>query len=1019
MAPGGFWYMTRLFGAVLALIVLCSANAASAACTSPAGSEGKYIYNSTHKVFQYCNDTNWVEMNIKPGSGSGGCTNPVLGEGKIIYNEDHRVLQGCAGNTHVPMGTVGGGSGWTNLSSYQNSACGIMTNGQLRCWGGNFVAQLGDGTIIDRGTPTAVSGGGTWKQASVSVAGCGIKSDDTLWCWGQNQFGRTGLNTTTGTALAPTQVSGGGTWKSVSLGFVSCGIKSDDTLWCWGPNANGMTGLNTTTGNTIVPTQVSGGGTWKFVAVGYVSACGIKTDDSLHCWGSNASAVTARGTTTGSTLVPTAVSGGGAWKSVDVGQFHGCGIKTDNSMWCWGNNAGGRTGLNTQTGTATTPTAISGGGSWKMVDTAPVHSCAIKSDDTMHCWGINTAGQLGDTTLVDRWVPTAVTGGSTWSRTMVSGGTTCGILLSNKTMKCWGSNYQGLRADNNTADRVTKPTKVFAGETWKSLKLGSLGWGLDFTCGLKVDGSVSCWGYNDEGALGPTVPLNKITIPKVVVSNGNVFSDIQPGAAHICGMKADGSVMCWGYNAENELGNGNTTSTNTPGNLSGGHTFTKISSRGFHGCGIKADKSMWCWGANWSGQIGDGTWNDASTPVLVSGGHQWSDLEAGTDLTCGIRTDGVLMCWGDGWTTGDGSWNDSNIPVIVNGGFKWSKITAGTRKACGITTTGLAMCWGEGWDGALGDGSGNSFPEPVAVAGGYTYKMISTGEYQTCAIRTDDTLWCWGDSWEGQLGIGTSGSGAYSMVPVQVYGGGTWKTVQTSYYHTCALSKNDEAYCWGMTYYGGIGDGVVGFGVSPMKTLCGSPSGKAGQLMYNQDQNALQYCDGVSWVALNASYTIPDPCAGSPAVGTTCLDGSKYAGMSGADKMFVTLADNSTGTPWNNGNFSNTVATGTTSTSNGKTNSQTIAGIDADSLTGGAQPHQATMICENLSVHGHTDWYLPSIDELTTLYTNRVAIGGFTNTWFWSSTEMDADTARIFRFNTGAPLTGTKGNIYYVRCVRK
>lgn len=862
------WAITVLIAATL-----LQPQAVLAACTNPAGTAGAVVYNDTHKTFQYCNDTNWVAMNAKPGSGSGGCTGPTLAEGRMIYNADNRVLQGCAGNTHVAIGTVGGGSGWEKLSSFQDNACGIMKNSTLWCWGRNLSGRLGDGTTTNRATPTAVTGGSTWKQIGAGVVSCGIKQDDTLWCWGQNFLGRTGLNTTTGDALTPTQVSGGGSWKFVSVGFVSCAIKSDDTLWCWGPNANGMTGLNTTSGNTLVPTQVSGGGSWKYVAVGDTAACGIKTDDSLHCWGSNGNAVTGRGTTVGNTLVPSPVNGGGTWKLVDTSTNHSCGIKTDNSLWCWGNNAFGRTGLNTTTGTTGSPAAISGGGSWNSIQVSFSHSCAVKSGNALYCWGMNTSGQLGDNTLVDRQVPTLVTGGYTWSFANVMNSATCGILLSSKMMRCWGTNTNGVRADGNIDDRVNKPTKIFAGETWKSLKLGSLAWGLDFTCGLKVDGSVSCWGYNDDGALGPTVPLNKISIAKVVVSNGNVFSEIEAGGAHICGRKADGSVMCWGYNSDNELGNGNTTSTNTPGNLSGGHTFTKISSRGFHGCGIKADKSMWCWGANWSGEIGDGTWNDASVPVLVAGGHQWEDLEAGAYNTCGIRTDGILMCWGDGWTTGDGTWNDSNIPVTVSGGYKWTKITVGTNKACGITTAGLAMCWGEGWDGALGDGSGNSFNVPVAVAGNHTYKMISTGEYQTCGIRADDTLWCWGDSWEGQLGTGAHGSGVYSMVPVQVYGGGTWKTVQTSYYHTCALSKADEAYCWGMTYYGGTGDGIIGFGISPMKTKCGSPAGEPGQLIYNQDIGALQYCDGASWIILGASDFTPYSCSTDAAKGSVCLAG--------------------------------------------------------------------------------------------------------------------------------------------------
>lgn len=1036
--------MIRYLTLLLALICIGLPGVAKAACTSPSGAAGDIVYNTSEKYFQYCNDTNWVAMNAKPGSGAGGCTNPTLDEGQMAYNADNRVLQGCAGNIHVAMGPLGGANQWLQISmAVQAHGCGIKHDGSLWCWGNNMNGRIGDGTTTVRAVPTPVSGGGSWKQVSAGFNTCAIKSDDTLWCWGSNAFGRTGLNTTVGNALTPTQVSGGGTWKSVATGGASCGIKSDDTLWCWGPNTNGITGLNTTVGNTLVPTQVAVGTTWKFIATGSGSACAIKSDDTLNCWGSNNYGVTGRNTSAGNTLVPTGVSGGGSWKHVDVGSLHSCGIKSDNSGHCWGYNLDGRTGRNTTAGNTLVPSAISGGGSWKSIDAGTSHTCGIKSDDTVNCWGNNYWGEVGDGTLVDKLVPTALTAGGTWSSVIASAGATCAITINSKMLKCWGSNYDGIRADNYPDQTANSPKKVSGTETWNSLALGSMGWGLDFTCGLKNDNSVWCWGYNDEGALGSTVPLTQITINKVQVSGAHNFVDIEAGAAHICGLKADGSVMCWGMNSDNELGNGNTTSTNTPGALSGGHSFTKISARGFHGCGIKADKSMWCWGANWSGQLGDNTWDNRSAPVQVTGGYQWDEVATGVNNTCGIRTDGVLMCWGDWAATGDGTWNDYPYPVTVSGGYKWQSVSVGDYHACGITTAGLAMCWGADWYGQLGTGELNDYPYPVPVLGGHTYKTISAGEYISCGIRADDTLWCWGDNDEGQLGNGTSGTSAWSDVPVQVAGGGSWKTVEASYYHTCAMNKNNEPYCWGMVDYGGIGDGKTGFGIAPVDTYCGGPTGKAGAIAYNSSETVLQYCDGTGWVGMTGSGTpgASDPCAGSPAPGTVCDDGSLYAGLSpdGNMKMFTLRCDH--GQSWNGSTcigsrsyhaWSDSFSAGYTDTTItncatsgicnalGESNAAILMATDADPGTGGFQYHDAANICDTTNENGQTDWYLPSIPELAVLYSNRTLIGGFDSaSSYWTSSEVDANNAWSVPFNTGTPVQNDKTSITHIRCVRK
>lgn len=581
MAQGGFWYMTRLFGAVLALIVLCSANAASAACTSPAGTEGKYIYNSTHKTFQYCNDTQWVEMNIKAGSGSGGCANPTAGEGEMIYNKDHQVLQGCAGNVWRVIGPGPNASGsansagWITVTTGSDHICGIKPDNTLWCWGGIDWGKIGLGyTGSPQLFPIEFEPGTSWKAISAGyVHTCGIKTDNTLWCWGQNLDGQLGIGSTSPfVSYTALQVTGGGSWKSVSTGYYhTCAIKTDDTAWCWGRNNGGAVGDNSTTQRNS-PTAVNGGGTWKMISAGTAQTCGIKSDDTARCWGYNDVGQVGDGTNT-QRNVPTALSGGGTWKAIDAGDMHNCGIKSDDSAYCWGANATGQLGDNT-TVAKNVPTAVNGGGSWKTISASTWfniyygHSCGIKLDDTVWCWGDNGGSfgsnngynKLGDGTITQRNVPTAVIAGNgPWKLVSAGGNMTCGIKTNNGIV-CWGaSKYTGSDAKNYE----NQPVQIDGGGTWKETAVGNT-----HSCGIKSDDSAWCWGQGAEGQLG-TGSSPALQLTPAVVSGGSSWKSLTGGNRHTCGIKTDNTGWCWGYNGQGQLGDNTTVPKTTPTAISG------------------------------------------------------------------------------------------------------------------------------------------------------------------------------------------------------------------------------------------------------------------------------------------------------------------------------------------------------------------------------------------------------------------------------------------------------------------
>jgi hypothetical protein len=221
----------------------------------------------------------------------------------------------------------------------------------------------------------------------------------------------------------------------------------------------------------------------------------------------------------------------------------------------------------------------------------------------------------------------------------------------------------------------------------------------------------------------------------------------------------------------------------------------------------------------------------------------------------------------------------------------------------------------------------------------------------------------------------------------------------------------------------GCGDALPG---------CTSPAGNPGDIVYDNTNHVLTYCNGSSWVATGpmpgSGPGSPDPCdpSNSPSPGQACNDGSVYAGLSpdGNVAMYTTPADQGQ-FPWNDGNGSGFVTTNQTSTVTGETNTANLITIDSDFAASGIQPHRAAQACADLTAHGHSDWYLPAEDEINVLYTNNAAIGGFNTSgsfpagYYWSSTEYSNGPARAQRFSSGIYLNYNKDENLSVRCVRK
>ena len=334
-----------------------------------------------------------------------------------------------------PVTTVAGGTNWKQVACGSQTAA-IKTDGTLWTWGYNLFGQLGDNTSVTKSSPvTTIAGGTNWKQVSCGTYHtAAIKTDGTLWTWGYNLYGGLGDNTAVSKLSPVTTVAGGTNWKQVACGDNhTSAIKTDGTLWTWGINSSGQLGDGTTVDKSSPVTTVAGGTNWKQVACGSQTAA-IKTDGTLWTWGGNGFGQLGDNTVVAKSSPVTTVAGGTNWKQVACGGYYIAAIKTDGTLWTWGiNNSGrgvayGQLGDGTSINRSSPVTTVTGGTNWKQVAAGFYHTAAIKTDGTLWTWGNNPYGALGDSTTVNKSSPiTTVAGGTNWKQVGCSASHTAAI----------------------------------------------------------------------------------------------------------------------------------------------------------------------------------------------------------------------------------------------------------------------------------------------------------------------------------------------------------------------------------------------------------------------------------------------------------------------------------------------------------------------------------------------------------------------------------------------------------------
>ena len=362
--------------------------------------------------------------------------------------------------------------------------------------------------------------------------------------------------------------------------------------------------------------------------------------DTLFTFGWNISGQLGINNTTNSLTPVTTFAGGNNWKQVSCGEYTTSAIKTDGSLWTWGEGGNGRLGTNNTTTRSTPVTTFAGGTNWKQVSGGNTHTAAIKTDGTLWSWGVNYAGQLGINNTATRSTPvTTFAGGNNW-KSVACGTDFTAAIKTDGSLWTWGSGGDGKLGINNTANRSIPVTTFAGGNDWKSVSAGG-----GYTAAIKTDGSLWVWGSNTDGRLG-TNDTNTRTTPVTTFAGGNNWKSVAVGDRHAAAIKTDGSLWTWGRNPFGQLGTNDTTpNRSTPvTTFAGGTNWKSVSVAYSQIVAIKTDGTLWTCGGNNNGQLGINNTENRSIPVTTfAGGNNWksADCDGGhsTAIKSGLNVD--------------------------------------------------------------------------------------------------------------------------------------------------------------------------------------------------------------------------------------------------------------------------------------------------------------------------------------------------------------------------------------------
>ena len=388
-------------------------------------------------------------------------------------------------------------------------------------------------------------------------------------------------------------------------------------------------------------------------------------------------------------------------------------------------------------------------GCYKAISAGGSHTLAIKTDGTLWAWGNNQSGQLGDGSNTFTNSPVQIGTATNWAS--ISAGSAHSIATqTNGSLWAWGSNSEGQLGDGTNTD-TNSPVQIGTATNWVSISAGSA-----HSIATQTDGSLWAWGYNQFGQVGDG--SNTSANSPVQIGTATNWASIGAGGFHSIATQTNGSLWAWGLNNLGQLGDGSNTSANSPVQIGTATNWASIGAGTGHSIATQTDGSLWAWGYNFYGQLGDGTNTDKNSPVQIGTATNWANISAGNTHSIATQTNGSLWAWGQNnlGQLGDGSNTVTNMPVQIGTATNWASISAGANQTIAIKTNSSLWAWGQNNGGQLGDGTNTDRNSPVQISscvvacsptastftasscGSYTW--VAKGNKVYTASNTTDTI---------------------------------------------------------------------------------------------------------------------------------------------------------------------------------------------------------------------------------------------------------------------------------------
>ena len=571
---------------------------------------------------------------------------------------------------------------------------------------------------------------------------------------------------------------------------------------------------------------------------------------------------------------------------ISGGYTHTCVLDSANKAYCWGYNYAGALGNNSTT-EARTPVAvhqgeIPAGVTLTQISAGDDYTCALGSNSKVYCWGEGEGGRLGNNSTADALTPVAVHQGEIPNNVTIThlsvGYSHACVFGSDSRTYCWGKGSYGKLGNNSTSNALT-PVTIHQGEIPAGVTLTQISAGEGYTCALGSNSKVYCWGkgeYLGAGRDSSFRALTPIAIHQGQIPNGVTVMRMVAGIYHTCVIGSNSKAYCWGAGYQGQLGNGLKNISSTPvavrnGEIPSGITISQIMMGIYNTCAIASDLKTYCWGRNFEGQLGNNTYgNDSATPVAVHSGEipsgvriaKFPSVNVGGYQICALGSDAKAYCWGDAGGSsgrlGNNSTSNSPAPVAVHQG----QIPAGTQvKVDGnpvpvkyispyeleITMSGhsagkvnITVTNPDNTTHTLSQAYEYYQPQnptitsitpmtglvagntQLTVSGNHLdpmrWKSVHSGSRHTCALSYDAKAYCWGRSSNGELGNNTTTN---ALTPVAVHQGqipndAVLTQVSAGQDHTCALGSNGKAYCWGKGEDGRLGNNTTANALTPV-----------------------------------------------------------------------------------------------------------------------------------------------------------------------------------------------------------